>query len=54
MPRPTSSPADFSANRVEGIPIRENMMVMPCPSQVLGAHVFIVGTMDELDDNSSG
>ena len=36
MPNPISSPADFSANMVKGIPIRQNMIVMPCPSRVFG------------------
>ena len=35
MPHPISSPAD-SANMVKGIPIRQNMIVMPCPSRVFG------------------
>ena len=36
MPHPISSLADFSANMVKGIPIRQNMIVMPCPSRVFG------------------
>ena len=36
MPHPISSPADFSANMVKGIPIRQNMIVMPCPRRVFG------------------
>ena len=35
MPHPISSPAD-RANMVKGIPIRQNMIVMPCPSRVFG------------------
>jgi len=31
-----SSPADFMANMVIGIPRRQNRMVIPCPTGVLG------------------
>ena len=36
MPHPITSLADFSANMVKGIAIRQNMIVMPCPSRVFG------------------
>ena len=31
-----SSSSDFSANMIKGKPIRQNMIVMPCPSRVFG------------------
>ena len=37
MPHIISSPADpAKLNMVKGIPIRQNMIVMPCPSRVFG------------------